>query len=740
MWKMRKAEEERKLADLVVGEYADLVRKLEGRARQHSSEGQHVEKHETPLDIYRTGLQGLSAILSESNASSELLHARVAVLEKQLAETEAKFDAEKKTAELDRKLLAKVQDQVVKMRADDMGAARMVAKYMSVSLLPSFNILILFNRQFSQSSTSALQSSLVTLRTRHAATLHTLQLQLDTLQIALSVERRQSKKLQEALDGLSGEIARETYGRRREVGLRLGLLLREASVAEGLQRWVRRAKELSSSSSNPSSDAFEKCIQGAESILRTLSNDVSSDVLDSLGGEGGMARIIVAQEAVRALTEELGKETWRRMDLERMRVEGILGLGVKEKVTSLPGSEETLNDVSDVDVKKSHETSRQPSPQNDASQEHEDTDSDTQIVIASIDILHQPTPRPSQEGTSIAFMEEESPSPITPIDVFSKIPHPVAGASAPLPKNDDHIRALLSQLDAVPQRYETLQRSFRDCHLALKDLKNALSMVGLSPAPNGGSVIDALKVALQRLDEFNEDARMEVEIRITDEELAMRGFTTLLAVPGALSDDVAEREELELKIRAFIDGEDPTMMKSLNAKLEDLQHDLAVLKRALHELTEEENQRPTTPNWSTSWKNVLNRTATPRSTSPAPPTFGTVMTTPRLRHSSSFTRSGGGGRKMSAASQSSQTSRGPSSDPLWHLDLRTVMPSVQPGSPGLGPRQSHMRPEPRQRTLSTMYMIGLGMGSPSKTARQTREVEEEVAETETDGEIQMDVE
>ena len=753
MWKMRKAEEERKLADLVVGEYADLVRKLEGRARQHSSEGQHVEKHETPLDIYRTGLQGLSAILSESNASSELLHARVAVLEKQLAEMEITFDAEKKTAELDRKLLAKVQDQVVKMKVDDMGAARMVAKYMSVSLLPSFNILTLFNRQFSQSSTSALQSSLVTLRARHAATLRTLQLQLDTLQIALSVERRQSKKLQEALDGLSSEIARETYGRRREVGLRLGLLLREASVAEGLQRWVRRAKELPSSSSNPSSDAFEKCIQGAESLLRTLGNDVSSDVLDSLGGEGGMARIIVAQEAVRALTEELGKETGRRMELERMRVEGIFGLGVKEKVgygpevTSLPGSEETLNDVPDVDVKKSNETPRQPSPQKDASQEQEDTDSDTQIVIANIDVLHQPTPRPSREDTSIASMEEESRSPITPIDVFSKIPHqpqaPVAGVSVPLPQNDDHIRALLSQLDAVPQRYETLQRSFRDCHLALKDLKNTISTVGLSPAPNGGSVIDALKVALQRLDEFNEDARMEVEIRITDEELAMRGFMTLLAVPGALSDDVAEREELELKMRAFIDGEDPAVkqaMKSLNAKLEDLQHDLAVLKRALHELTEEENQRPTTPNWSTSWKNVLSRTATPRSTSPAPPTFGTVMTTPRLRHSSSFTRSGGGERKMPAASQSSQTSRGPSSDPLWHLDLRTAMPSVQPGSPGLGPGQSHMRPEPRQRTLSTMYMIGLGMGSPSKAARQTRQVEEEVAETETDVKIQMDVE
>lgn len=554
-----------------------------------------------------------------------------------------------------------------------------------------------------------------------------------------------------ALDGLSGEIARETHGRRREIGLRLGLLLREASVAEGLQRWTRKARELLSLSSNPSPDAFEKCIQGAESLLRTLNSDTSSsDILDSLGGEGGVARIIVAQESVRALTEELGRETGRRMDLERMRVEEIFGLGVKEKVrygpevaSLLGGSEETLNDVLDVDVMKSDRTFRQSSPTERVFQlreKGEDAGPDAQIVVANVDVLHQPTPRPRQEDTFIVSMEEESISPLTPTDVFSDIPHQpqasVAGTSVPLPKNKAHIRPLLSQLDAVPQRYEILQRSLRDCHLALKDLKNTLSTIGLNPPPNSGRVVETLKVALQRLDEFIEDTRMEVEIRITDEELAMRGYTTLLAVPGALPDDVAERDEVELKMRAFIDGEDPAVkqaMKSLNGKLEDLQHDLAVIKRALHELLEEGNQRPTTPGWSTSWRNVLGGV---RSASPAPLTFGTVMTTPRLRHSSSFTRSDGGEQRVSAASQSSQTLGRPSTNPLWNLDLKIAMPSVQPGSPGLSfgqsPMSHSMRPEPRQRTLSMMYMVGLGMRSPSKAARQTWPVDEEADELQAD--------
>jgi len=92
--------------------------------------------------------------------------------------------------------------------------------------------------------------------------------------------------------------------------------------------------------------------------------------------------------------------------------------------------------------------------------------------------------------------------------------------------------SLIPELDRVRHRYDDLQRAFRDCHLILKDLINSISSI--SPVTE---IVAILRTAVQRLDDFNEDARVELEIRITDEELSARGFQTLLNVPGAISDD-----------------------------------------------------------------------------------------------------------------------------------------------------------------------------------------------------------
>jgi hypothetical protein len=42
---------------------------------------------------------------------------------------------------------------------------------------------------------------------------------------------------------------------------------------------------------------------------------------------------------------------------------------------------------------------------------------------------------------------------------------------------------------------------------------------------------------LARLDDFSEDARVELEIRLADEERIARGYATLLAVPGAITSE-----------------------------------------------------------------------------------------------------------------------------------------------------------------------------------------------------------
>jgi hypothetical protein len=680
------------------------------------------------------------------------------------------------------------------------------------------------------------------LKVRHAATVSTLNLEIDHLQITMASDRRQTKKLKAALDDLLKDISRETYGRRREISLRLALLLREATVAEGLQRWSRKARELfyhSAKGKGGTQATFEKCVEGAEALLQTLNSDISVEV----DAHGSVARILAAQDAVATLVQELHAETGKRLELERQRGQGFFNTPLVPAISAAPlpldnkvgpltqpelvpitGSEPLKpSNVSPIGRASppsqiiaglmpngppnttaiSATASHAPSlsllgeifvvddPKATPDPEGEETVPDpqtftepipgeaknigglqTNIVISSVDVVHQPAPRSLQEAS---FVHADStararPHPYSP----SQSPHPPLGvngsgelstvalptslAAATTPPPPSTKSPLLFELSQVGHRYDDLQRAFRDCHLTLKDLKNNISSI----APITETVA-ILRAATQHLDDFNEDARVELEIRITDEELTTRGYQTLLNVPGAVS-NYADHLELENHIRAFVGGTEKTVAKTidqLRRKLDDLQHDLALVKRYLHELPDLELRRPPTPQtptgWS-SWTNILS--GSPRTASPAPPTFGTVMTSARLRQSSSFTESHIPNSKSSSA-DSSPASR-PQLDLITGLDLRIPMPShVTAPSSYLrvdhGPSPS--RSSPRPRTLSAMYMLGLGSSTlainsaqsvnslPSKSAASIRwsdKVEEPLtdAETETDAddELRTDVE
>ena len=327
-----------------------------------------------------------------------------------------------------------------------------------------------------------------------------------------------------------------------------------------------------------------------------------------------------------------------------------------------------------------------------------------------------------------------SPSPL-----LSPLPLPSPKPS----KFEPH--PLLADLARVNQRYDQLQKSFRDCHLALEGLKNAFgssensgSLPSSSSSAYGGGIgrghpssspssvhfpssvgngsnheyatnslpVEVLRAALARLDDYTEDARVELEIRIGDEEMAVKGWEALLSVPGALVSDrkslnsdiqdddntllikeddedhlVPFQTEVEEQIKAFISGDDPAIKKARDGferKLEDVLHDIAVLKRVVYDpayfdfsgnsglSTDELSSSASNSNLSVNLDNANGESLSPssasmalpnttsssgwtswirspslvssRSSSPAPtPTFGSIMTTPRspLRHSSS---------------------------------------------------------------------------------------------------------
>jgi len=295
--------------------------------------------------------------------------------------------------------------------------------------------------------------------------------------------------------------------------------------------------------------------------------------------------------------------------------------------------------------------------------ENDDTyiqSSDNDMLSSSeMGTLVHPQPR---QAPALPSLVSSSPSP-PPNQLPTRLPEP----STPHP--------LLDDLEKVQNRYDNLQRSFHACHVAIEGLKasfpfDSSSALDIHPSNNGGDSPssssttisnDVLKTIVQRLDDYTEDARVELEIRISDEEVMGRGYEALLMLPGALTvlpsslvpDDekggdgiisgVGLAVDAEAQMRAFIDGTDPMVsraMGSFKKKLEDIEHDVVIVKKALHDPSTLFPSSPSTrmepPSSSTcddspgtGWglwiRTPISRPSTPIAPVPAS-TFGSVMT------------------------------------------------------------------------------------------------------------------
>ena len=673
--------------------------------------------------------------------------------------------------------------------------------------------------------------------------INTLELQLSIADTQLSSERTRSARLQDALDELCEDLARESYGRRREVALRLSLLSREEGIAEFLRRWARRAGEsyarCYASTAPPSSsddgiqEAFHRVVNDAESLLSTLDDDVQFS--DAIHTSGSLARIMLSREAVDTLRSELQDEAQKRIDAvqryalsfpggiaseteEAPQLEGTPmqnGNGAPDSLLTPDGdarpevapaelprledtpspvsvsvTEEPINDpfvvpapvapsivepteraVVQVEIHSLPSPSMQDSastlvallveeepkvlqPHSPAvsmldlqqdphieefssTEEHDELQHDA--LVMSTPGPHQASPRhrdessttdeilvhalsdnipPPPQASQGASMLPEDDQPPSPTAVYSPAP---ATSHVALDSPSNITSTLLSELVATSHRYDSLQHAFRDCSLALKELKRTLAS---SPSPHNQTKLHRhLATVLVRIDDYAEDARVELEIRVADEELTARGFEMVLSVPGALT-DADERAEIEASAQSFVDGTDEGVARAqdkFGKKLEDVQHDVAIVKRAVHELAMADGEggddeiadsdRDTASAGWTAWTAGLLGTNGIQTRSPAPAqTFGAVMTSPRLRQSATLGEGSDG--------------------PLAALNLRIPIPASPSHAPvrymhlGLGrPAEGPTHP----RTISTMYsMVGLrsssvglgaGLGGPPPSAR-----------------------
>ncbi|KAI0306281.1 hypothetical protein B0F90DRAFT_1622897 [Multifurca ochricompacta] len=780
--RLRAAEEEGRMMDRAVREYADLVRSLERRQSLTSSSslpplarspppagapisnGEPPEQAQSgPYEALQEEKAGLHKLVGEFAGVNEALREEMAKLRAELDGTLAELEAERKGSEEERAQLSNALAELERLKHDDNAAAKMVSRYM----------------RFSQSTTDTLQKALESLKTRHAATTSTLHMQLASTQAALAAEQRQSTRLRNVLDEATEQLAREAYGRRREIALRLAVVGREDQLAEALRRWVRRAQETLTREDELVGQRLSSIVSDAHELLALVDGAAPPAVAETQStGTGSMARIVVAQDAVKMLVEELQVETERRMLLER-----VLGRAkVDEDGTIVPSpipksplpepSPPAIPELVKVDaatspIRSSPLLPPSPSPPQaviESSLEEPlslslgpPAQADFPVASPLISlttfehepgttiVLHQPTPR-SNIGSPAFLSPRSSPSPSMSIqtDTHSDIPTPLPLHETILasstnehdtttsPKSptgsisessSQHPSAtLLAGLGETKNRYEAFQRAFRDCHIALRELGETVRT--LTPPTSTSLPISALETILSRLDDFNEDTRVELEIRVADEERIARGYETLLTVPGAIA-SAAEAQNVESAVQAFVDGSDAAVSRARNQfsrKRDDLEHDIAALKRAVHEHSQSPSQsrsqsaapvsslssspssRPATP--SAAATNTLNANASwtslaaglfaggvsSRPASPSP-TFGSVVTSLRAR------RGGMLGSESGPLTALQQQLRIPMPDLYHHYHHHQQhLPSpVRPGSRG--------------RTTSGMYMLGLGMRS-----------------------------
>jgi hypothetical protein len=142
-WRLKSAEEEKKISELAVGEYANLVRSMEARMGLGSTStfiphhGAKVEEDPEKLHSGDTlanslveGKLGLKRLLSEFHSDTAELQRQLGQLREELEVAKSNLEAERKGTHILHLELGKAQAELHMLKIDDSTAARMVSRYM----------------------------------------------------------------------------------------------------------------------------------------------------------------------------------------------------------------------------------------------------------------------------------------------------------------------------------------------------------------------------------------------------------------------------------------------------------------------------------------------------------------------------------------------------------------------------------------------------------------------------------
>lgn len=491
-----------------------------------------------------------AAALSAKDAEIRKLHSQIDELQ-----TEATVAKDQLTAETAVRVEAQVdRDRVLR---DDASAAKVVERYMT----------------FSQKAHATVHMHLGHLRQRSAATQKALRADAKVARQRLRGETERATRLRGAAEELASELGREAAGRRREVALRLQLIAADEARARKAESWLdklRRAREAAEADGRGfiAPDATSALLTEAAALLGPLDAAAEQEAPGSsrkgwrgrwLGGgrkasvsagaaavatpqDESVARVFLAEELVQHLVTDLQIETERRVDLERQRVAWLA---------------------------KEAEDGVAPELDGETSGLLWDADGDETGEVTNTDDME----------------EDEEKAKKTPEDDSPSLPQ---------------LEELSGLFEPLEERYRPLQKSLHDQSISLAALRATAAETSSSTSPGGTpdskrstlranlglrpgrTAHDDLVALLDSLHEVIEDARVDTEIAVADEDRVFHGFAALLGVGAS---GVVQAASVIRDAHAYITtrvGPDAPHAK-LTTRVNDIEHDLMAIKRTLHE-------------------------------------------------------------------------------------------------------------------------------------------------------------
>jgi len=467
-----------------------------------------------------------TSTLSSKEKALQSAHAKLEELERSLRIVEDQLESETSIR------VAAQNDREAAMR-DDGSAAKVVERYMT----------------FTQKTHATVHMHLDNLRARSTATQTSLRIEIASLRNQLSAETCRAEKLRNALDEISEGTSREAAGRRREVALRLKMLAIEEKRERKVEAWL---------------DKVNRARQGAEGAV------VEPDILDMLLDAGieavekektdlkepkawkrilqkkpveplpardereeSLTRVLLAEDLVNTLVADLQMETERRMELERQRVDWL----AKDAIAGAP----VPAALSEVEGE----------------------------MMFDYDAGNEPNGH-VEETESADLLSVPMPPPRTP---------------SPLPDTPPLLPQLQEKFGPLTERYEPLQKRLHDLSHSLTSWRSVPSTPQLNqrkPLLNLSRRSDhTLVTMLDSVHEVIEDARVDAEIALADEERVFRGFEALLGVgkTGAVQGKEVLRDADEyIQHRTEWEG-----YSKLQKRIDDIESDITGIKRIIHE-------------------------------------------------------------------------------------------------------------------------------------------------------------